>query len=94
MSEPHEIRGPYTAYVVATKRKDGRCPDLSKVLSDKNGACPMMFFDYLDEALEVAAQQNREFHLLCPKIDLDPYGAFEVLVTFVQEHQRGEEKRD
>lgn len=84
MSEPHEIRGPYTAYVVATKRKDGRCPDLSKVL----------FFDYLDEALEVAAQQNREFHLLCPKIDVDPYGAFEVLVTFVQERQLGEENRD
>ena len=54
----------------------------------------MMFFDYLDEALEVAAQQNREFHLLCPKIDVDPYGAFEVLVTFVQERQLGEENRD
>lgn len=97
MSEPHEIRGPYEAFVVATRRKDGKCPDLSKVLASKNGDCPIMMFDHVDEAKALATVENHVFkEKAAHHVDASllanfkgPYGVYRVHVTFVEEAPDG-----
>lgn len=84
MSEPHEIRGPYEAFVVATKRKDGKCPGLEKVMgcskheqSVTNQRHAMVFTDQGDAvraAEDFNANQSGRY-----------YGTFKIHVTFVEE---------
>jgi hypothetical protein len=86
MSEPHEIRGPYEAYVVATKRKDGRCPGLEKAVSR----------DRTEYRLPTATIFHREADAITLREDMNgdmpyrsdgkyPYAVFKVHVSFVEE---------